>query len=92
MQALKPLPQDITNQAEITRDLLSNAALRLDDINIEGADLQTTALTTLQFGVFRQTDPATEVQQILKYAIEIDKRLVAWPDFLPRIRRILYLI
>jgi hypothetical protein len=46
-------------------------------MNIEGADLQTMASTTLQFGAFGQTDPATEVQQILKYAIEIDKRLVA---------------
>jgi len=83
LQTLQPLPEDMATWSNIVRGLPSNAALRLDDMNIDVANLQTLATRTPRQAEPGQTNSAAEVQRTLNYAIEIDKRLAAWPDSLP---------
>ncbi|MCJ1247066.1 hypothetical protein MMC30_004277 [Trapelia coarctata] len=76
---MEPVPSNVSTWADMTQDVPKTPGFRLDDLNIEVANLQALALrlnsdTTVQ---------DLSVLGILKKATELDQRLLAWTSTIP---------
>ncbi|KAJ9641426.1 hypothetical protein H2199_005396 [Coniosporium tulheliwenetii] len=75
----EPVPSNVSTWADMTQDVPKTPAYRLDDLNVEVANLLALA---------SRLNPDTTVQGlsvlgILEKAIELDQRLLAWASTVP---------